>query len=76
MFTLRRILPGGTERTQGPFGSVREAGTAASYVLHDNGLASKAEALQFAFLLTHTSTGETLTHEGSGYQFRIEQASE
>lgn len=70
-FTLHRTLPGGQEKTQGPFETTAEAAKAASRCLHDNGAASKVGAQRFGLRLARLPHGTTEAHE-SGYAFRIE----
>lgn len=72
MFNLIRTLPNSTERTQGPVSRKREAASLALFVLTDNGLASRREANLVARNLDAAPVGETITHEPSGYRFRIE----
>lgn len=67
-YTLVRTLPDGTEKTSGPFKTVRAAAVAAAQCLYDNGVASKAEAQSFSTRVTATAT---LVHS-SGYAFRLE----
>lgn len=76
-YVLIRTLPDGTEKRQGPFANIRAAAVAASYVLSDNRLASKADAQRFAASLhRETPVGEALRHDASGYLFRITATSE
>lgn len=72
MFNLVRTLPDGTERTQGPVSRKREAASLALFVLTDNGLASRRAANSYARTLDMMPVGTTVTHEPSGYRFRIE----
>lgn len=71
MYQLIRTLPNGVERSQSPVKRVRDAAVLASYVLYDNREASKADAQRFAAQLGRAPLGENLTHEPSGYAFRI-----
>ena len=69
-YTLIRALPNGTEKSSGPFKTVRAAVVAAGQCLFDNGAASKAEAQQFSARM-NTTLGVTTRHS-SGYAFRLE----
>jgi hypothetical protein len=73
-YTLFRTLPDGSERSQGPFASVRLAAVAAGMVLYDNRHAGKAEAQRFSACLVRKELGSEWAHTGSGYRFRIGKA--
>ena len=74
-YKLTRVTPQGQEKEQGPFPTAKKAATAAFYVLTDNGAAGKTDANDFAHRLHTAAPGTELTHEPSGYRFRIEAAS-
>jgi hypothetical protein len=70
---VRVVPPNGTEREQGPFTSAAMACGAALYVLTDNTPTSRADAFRFAGKLHAAELGSELTHEPTGYRFRIER---
>lgn len=70
-YTLVRTLPNGAVKTQGPYKNKRAAAVGAAMCLHDNRLATRAEAQRFSPLLTAAPLGESVKHEASGYAFRI-----
>lgn len=71
-YTLSRRLPDGTVKRHIPQYTMRNTAAVASYVLYDNRLASKADAQRFAAQLSKAPRGEWLTHEPSGYAFKID----
>lgn len=72
MFNLIRTLPNGTEKVQGPVARKRDAASLALFVLTDNGLATRRAANGYAQTLDMMPVGTAVTHEASGYKFRIE----
>lgn len=74
-YRLIRTTPEGQEKEQGTAKSIRMARVLAAHVLHDNGVASKADAQVFSARMETVPLGETVSHE-SGYKFRIEEVKE
>jgi hypothetical protein len=73
MFALTRTTPAGVTKTHSPVAKLRDASVAASRVLADNAGTSKADAQQFAARLSKEPLGTELTHEPTGYRFRIDR---
>lgn len=71
MYTLIRTTPEGVERIHSPQPKLRDATISAAYVLYDNARVSKADAQRFSVVLSKAPLGEVVTHEESGYSFRI-----
>lgn len=73
-YTLTRTLPDGTEKQHRPMRTLREVEFAAAYVLMDNSRVPRGEARQFAAALAGRPIGEQVSHEASGYTFRVDRA--
>lgn len=73
-FVLVRTTPAGEEKTHSPVARRRDAAVAAGMALHYNTGLPKADAQRFSVTLEKAPLGETLTHEPTGYAFRIERA--
>lgn len=71
-FQLVRTTPAGVERKQGPVRKARDAAALAARVLCDNAGVPKADAQRFSGDLHRAALGETVTHQATGYRFRIE----
>lgn len=68
-FDLHRTTPDGRVAVQPGYATKRAASIGASYVLYDNGAATKAEAQVVAAQIGRAPIGETLA--AFGYSFRI-----
>ena len=72
-YTLTRTLPNGEEKSHRPLSTLREVEFAAAYVLMDNSRVPRGEARTFAASLARGELGTTVSHEASGYAFRVDR---
>lgn len=65
--------PAGQSKRASETASMREAGVRLSYILHDNGVATKREAQEFAAFAVRHWRGDitTLVQHKSGYTFTL-----
>lgn len=74
-YQVTRTHPQWGEKTTSPVGRKRDAAASVFYTLHDGANLSKTDASRFASSVEDAPLGTTVTHEPSGYTFRIDQVS-
>ncbi|MFF4478736.1 hypothetical protein ACFY1A_17210 [Streptomyces sp. NPDC001520] len=72
-YVLIRVTPTGEVKAHSPQRLLVSAANSAAHVLADNTSTSKADAQRFAARLSRHPLEEDLTHEPTGYRFRIER---